>query len=193
MSVYIIKATDDKIYVGSTTRQIRKRQGEHRSECFNPARASYNSKPYQHFRSLGMTEEDIKCEVIVKCDPTINLLATEAKWIKHIGSLNSKSSIEDLEKNKIRQEKYRVKGKIIQKCMCGGTWTYGHSARHYKTFLHQDWLEDEHQKKLIYLNSINASKEIVKTIPLHYDQEKKCFIKEGNGVQNPTGGQGLHD
>lgn len=187
MSVYIIKAKDDKIYVGSTTRNIRKRQGEHRSECFNPARASYNSKPYKHFRACGMTENDIKCEVIVKCDATINLLATEAKWIKHIGSLNTKSSIEDLEKARAREEKYRVAGKVVQKCMCGGTWTYGHIKRHINTKLHQNWLEEENQKKLKYLNSVNAAKEIVKIIPLHYDQSKKIFIKEGNAVQNPQG------
>lgn len=188
MSVYIIKAPDHRIYVGSTCRPIKKRQAEHQSECFNPQRASYHSPLYKHLRKCGMKPEDIKCETIVKCDATINLRAMEAKWIRHIGSLNSKSSIEDLEKNEARKLKYREQGKIKQKCPCGGCWTYKHKARHLKTKKHQEWLEEEHQKKLKYLNSINAAKEEaikIKTIPLHYDDQKNIFIKEGNGVQNP--------
>tara|TARA_R110000744_G_scaffold71992_1_gene144919 strand:- start:12 stop:548 length:537 start_codon:yes stop_codon:yes gene_type:complete len=177
MSVYIIKAKDNQIYVGSTRRKLKKRQDEHRSECFNPARASYYSSVYKHFRNCGMTPEDIVCECIVECDPTINILAMEAKWIKHIGTLNTKSSILDLEKIKARELKYQKLGKIPQKCPCGGSWTYGHSARHFKTLIHNTWLEEEHQKKLQYIYNINAAKEIVKTIPLHYDQEKNCFIK----------------
>jgi len=120
----------------------------------------------------------------------------EAKWIRHIGSLNSKLSIEDLEKNEARKQKYREQGKIKQECPCGGCWTYKHKRRHYKTKKHQEWLEEEHQKKIKYLNSINAAKEEaikIKTIPLHYDDKKNIFIKEGDGVQNPQGGQGLHD
>ena len=147
MSVYIIKAPDHRIYVGSTNRPIRKRQTEHQSECFNPERASYHSPLYTHFRKCGMKPEDIKCEVIVKCDATINLRAMEAKWIRHIGSLNSKLSIEDLEKNEARKQKYRAEGKIKQVCPCGGCWTYKHKARHYKTKKHQEWLEEEPQKK----------------------------------------------
>ncbi len=194
MSVYIIKAKDHRIYVGSTIRPIKKRQDEHRSECFNPNRASYHSPLYTHFRNCGMAANDIKCETIVKCDATVNLLAMEAKWIRHIGSLNSKLSIEDLEKNKARKEKYRQQGKVVQKCGCGGTWTYKHKKRHSKTKLHQDWLEEEHQKKLNYLYSINAAqKSKTKSIHLHYDQTKKIWLKEGDGVQNPPGGQGLHD
>jgi predicted GIY-YIG superfamily endonuclease len=196
MSVYIIKAPDHRIYVGSTNRPIRKRQAEHQSECFNPERASYHSPLYTHLRKCGMKPEDIKCEVIVKCDATINLRAMEAKWIRHIGSLNSKLSIEDLEKNEARKQKYREQGKIKQECPCGGCWTYKHKRRHYKTKKHQEWLEEEHQKKIKYLNSINAAKEEaikIKTIPLHYDDKKNIFIKEGDGVQNPQGGQGLHD
>jgi len=178
MSVYIIKSPDGKIYVGSTNRSIKKRQDEHRSECFNPNRSSYGCRSYTHFRNCGMTAEDIKCEVIVECNATINLRAMEAKWIKHIGSLNSKSSILDLEKVEARQAKYKEEGGQIQKCECGGSWTYGHSKRHYNTLLHKDWLTEEYQKKIQYLHSLNEAKNtIVKNIPLHYDQTKNCFIK----------------
>jgi len=178
MSVYIIKSKNHQIYVGSTTRKLKKRQDEHRSECFNSARASYYNPLYTHFRTCGMTAKDIKCEIIVKCDPTINMLEMEAKWIKHIGSLNSKSSILDLAKEEKRKLKYQTQGKVIQKCLCGGTWTYGHTTRHKRTKLHIMWLEEENQKKLKYLHIVNATKEKIKTIPLHYDETKKIFIKE---------------
>jgi len=183
MSVYIIKAKDHQMYVGSTRRKLKKRQDEHRSECFNPARASYTSSVYKHFRDCGMTAKDIKCVEIVSCDPTINILAMEAKWIKHIGSLNCKSSVVDLEKIKARELKYQKKGRITQKCMCGGSWTYGHIKRHERTQIHKNYLEEENQKKLKYLHIINAAQEKIKNIPLYYDETKKIFIKIGE--ENP--------
>ena len=193
---YIIKCNCDKIYVGSTLRRLKAREGEHRSECFNKKRQSYNSPAYKHFRGCGMTKWDLRCEKIIDTTEDDSRLV-EAKWIRHIGSLNSKLSIEDLEKNEARKQKYRAEGKIKQVCPCGGCWTYKHKARHYKTKKHQEWLEEEHQKKIKYLNSINAAKEEakvqIKSVPLHYEASKNIFIKEGDGVQNPQGGQGLHD
>ncbi len=187
--IYIIKAKDDKIYVGSTSRPLRKRQQEHQSECFNPKRQSYNSPVYKHFRDCGMQKNDLTCIPIMYTDE-INQFTEEAKWIGTIGSLNSKSSIEDLEKTRERQRKYREKIKHIRHCPCGGTWSYTHRLRHFRTKLHQDWLEEEHQKKLNYMYNINAAKEEeqknnqqIKHIVLSYDHQNKKFQK-GDEIKN---------
>jgi len=181
--VYIIKAKDDKIYVGSTSRPLRKRQQEHQSECFNPKRQSYNSPVYKHFRKCGMQKNDLKCVPIMDTHQSLQFIE-EAKWIDTIGSLNSKSSIEDLAKTKARAEKWRLANKHIRHCPCGGTWSYTHRLRHFRTKLHQDWLEEEHQKKINYMYNINAAKEEkIKHIVLSYDHENKKFQK-GDEIKN---------
>ena len=59
---YIIKCKCDKIYVGSTNRDCKKREREHNSECFNPKRRSYYSPVYTHFRNCGLERNDLKYE-----------------------------------------------------------------------------------------------------------------------------------
>jgi len=180
--IYIIKATDDKIYVGSTCRPLRKRQAEHQSECFNPKRRSYYSPVYQHFRKCGMTKNDLTCIPIMDTEQQLQFIE-EAKWINTIGSLNSKCSIEDLAKTKARQEKWRQANKHTRYCPCGGTWSYTHKQRHYRTKLHQAWLDEEHQKKIKYLYNIQDAaqeeKTQIKHIVLSYDHQNKKFLKEG--------------
>ena len=85
-SVYIIKCKCNGIYVGSTERNLRRRQGEHQSECFNPKRKSYYSPAYKHFRKCGMTRDDLICQPIMEAEQ--NLRYEEAKWIKLLGNLN---------------------------------------------------------------------------------------------------------
>jgi len=181
-SVYIIKCKCNGIYVGSTERNLRRRQGEHQSECFNPKRKSYYSPAYKHFRNCGMTRDDLICQPIMEAEQ--DLRYEEAKWIKLLGNLNTNSSVEDLEKKEARRKRWRDKGKIIHKCPCGGTWSYTHKPRHLKTKKHQDWLEEEYQKKIKYINSNieDASKEEktqIKHIVLSYDSQNKKFLKEG--------------
>ena len=176
---YIIKCKCDKIYVGSTNRDCNKREREHNSECFNPKRRSYYSPVYSHFRNCGLERNDLKCIKMFDCSSQERLVK-ENKWIKLIGSLNTICSIEDLDKIKIRKERYKQEGKIQHKCMCGRFWTHNHKQRHYKTIVHQQYIQEENEKKIKYLQILNAKKneEITKNIPIHYDQEKKCFIKE---------------
>tara|TARA_R110000744_G_scaffold193550_3_gene312443 strand:- start:9959 stop:10471 length:513 start_codon:yes stop_codon:yes gene_type:complete len=168
--------------VGSTLRTPKKRQKEHKSECFNPKRISYSSPVYTHFRKCGMEKKDIICEKIFECLPCERWVK-ESKWIKLIGSLNSMCSVEDLDKTARRRKRYRKQGLIKHNCACGGRWSNSHIRRHQRTKIHRKYVEEEHQKKLIYLQSIeNAKKnqEIVTVQKIHYDQDQKKFIKETN-------------
>ena len=82
-----------------------------------------------------------------------------------------------------RRKRYRKQGLIKHNCACGGRWSNSHIRRHQRTKIHRKYVEEEHQKKLIYLQSIeNAKKnqEIVTVQKIHYDQDQKKFIKETN-------------
>ena len=147
----------EKIYVGSTLRRLSYRQAEHKSECFNSQRHSYNCKAYQHFRSCGMKKEDIECILIAETDSK-TLRLEEAKYIKTYGQLNVKSSVFDEEKAKKRVLKSKTKGKKPKLCVCGRHWTYGHKNRHFCSTQHQNFLKNKKsylEKNIFSTNDIN--------------------------------------
>lgn len=182
MSCYIIKCKCHEIYVGSTLRELHYRQKEHQSECFNEKREAYSSCAYKHFRDCNMDRKDIICEKI--CDVTAeDRLAVEAKWIDHLGSLNTYSTIADPRKLAKRNEKYKLRGKIKQQCVCGGLWSYYHKDRHIRTNLHQNYLNDEYKKKLKYLHNLYAEEiktkaNLPKVVKIQFG--KTNFVKSSN-------------
>ena len=174
-SIYMIKCKCDKIYIGSTKRELKVREKEHCSECYNPNRQSYNSPVYNHFRECNLERNMIKCQRLFYCEEE-ERWQKENKWMKLIGSLNTTCPVEDLDKRKALLEKYRIQGKITQNCCCGGTWSYSHKSRHIKTKMHKQYIEEENQKKIKYLQILNAPK--IQVQKIHYDQDKKIYVKE---------------
>ena len=75
----------DSRYIGKTT-NLKQRQREHRSDCFNPKSKSYGYKLYEKLRELGSTKDEIICQ---KLTITENLTKKEAafyegNWYEHL-------------------------------------------------------------------------------------------------------------
>ena len=183
---YCIISKNHQIYVGSTIRTLEDRLTEHKSECFNIERKSYSTAKYTHFRNCGMTKEDLKM-VELERGSKENILNIEAKWINKIGSLNEKSSIYD----ELKAEKTRIKRrKTFVLCPCGGGWKDSHHKRHRNTKKHQQWLVNNNDEKLKYLQQVNekktqedyeeAKKKHPKIIHLKYEDNQKIFSKNDN-------------
>ena len=145
MSVYLIRCKCGVCYVGSTTRSLRARECEHHSEFNNKNRRSFHSLVYTHFRDCGMTKDDIKCKLIEEVEDHTQLTHHESVWIDMCGDLNTFDSIPNLLKKEKLKMKYELLNSIINVCPCGGTWTYQHKARHFKTKKHIEW-EDKDNK-----------------------------------------------
>ena len=62
--VYMYKICfKNHIYVGCTN-NLKKRQRDHRYECFNMFRSNFQTKKYRTLRDCGITREEIKCELL---------------------------------------------------------------------------------------------------------------------------------
>ncbi len=200
----------EKIYVGSTLRRLSYRQAEHKSECFNSQRRSYNCKAYQHFRKCGMNKEDIECILIAETDSN-TLRLEEAKYIEKYGQLNDKSSVFDEEKAKKRVLKCKLEGKKPKSCECGGKWTYAHKNRHFNTSQHQKFLQKKKsslEKNIFSTNNINVkldrpckkdskeeqniiqrsnecSQTNIQTKKIKFDKKSKIFVIEDKKQNTP--------
>ena len=168
-----------KIYVGSTIRRLCQRQTEHRSECFNSQRQSYNCKAYQHFRHCGMKKEDLKCILIAETNSN-TLRLEEAKYIKKYGQLNDKSSVFDEERAKKRQMKFKVEGKKPKSCECGGKWTYAHKNRHFNTSQHQKYIQQQKSSLAKNIFSPNIINDKLDRPCKKNSEEKQNIIQGGD-------------
>ena len=141
MSVYQIRCNCGMCYIGSTTRTLKQRQAEHQSEFLNPNRRSFQSFVYTHFRDCNMEKEDVVCKLIEEVEDHSKLHLHESAWIEMCGDLNTFDSIPNLLKKEKLRLKYQVLNSVTNICPCGGTWTYQHKARHFKTKLHKAYEE----------------------------------------------------
>ena len=140
MSIYSIECNCGKHYIGSTTRKLKARGNEHRSEYRNPNRRSFNTEAYCHFRECALLPEKLKLIKLEDVIENVNLRDRESHWINLLGELNSYDSLPNYDKYLVRKERTAEKGKVIRHCDCGGTWSYTHKARHLKTKKHKSYM-----------------------------------------------------
>lgn len=135
-------------YVGST-KNLRNRTSEHKSNCYNSNSDRHNYKVYKFIRDNGGWENFSVIKIKeMDCSKEEKLLE-ERKYIELMGTLNtqlpSRTTKQYQIDNKERLKKYSIQYKLDNKakikkkynCECGGKYTYSGKGRHYKTFKHQ--------------------------------------------------------
>jgi len=147
--IYLIKNRndEDKVYVGSTIRNLHTRFMEHKSKYINFNKNKSKKKLYQSIECW----DDWYIELFedYPCDNKEELLKKEKEVIKLYGTLNIVIPTRDKKeyhldnKNKKREydleyRKEREKNTLI--CECGGKYKPRHKSTHYKTKLHLDYL-----------------------------------------------------
>ena len=87
--IYVIQCPCNLMYIGMTTRKVKVRIGEHRSNI-RCGRAT--TKMAAHFIDLGHNENQLRWSVIEKCDNGKASLYKEQRWVylckSHIKGLN---------------------------------------------------------------------------------------------------------
>jgi hypothetical protein len=161
----------DYIYVGHTTDFV-KRKCHHKSSCNNPSSKEYNNKKYVEMRNNGgfdnfkmleikkfpcndkreaETEED---KVMIELDANMNTIRAsrnKKQWIndnKEQYKQYKKQYYEDNKEQRIQYyetNKAKIKEQKTQKydCPCGGKYTNSGKSRHFKTKLHQQYMEQK--------------------------------------------------
>ena len=94
------------VYVGSTN-NIKRRLLEHRSNANNKNLRSWNYKPYQRMREVGVEEWDVIPIITFFCDKN-TIRECEDLWIKALSAdLNTFSAHSDLDKAEYKAEWYQ--------------------------------------------------------------------------------------
>ena len=142
-----------EIYVGSTCNFIN-RKYNHKSTCYNENIKEYNYKIYQFIRANGGWENWTMIMVDeANLDNKLQKGKLEREWIEKLGaSLNvqvpSRTIKEWYQLNKeymnekhkeyyeLNKEEIRIKQNQKIECDCGGKYTLGSKARHFKTKKH---------------------------------------------------------
>ena len=142
-----------EIYVGSTCNFINRRY-QHKSKCHNENIKEYNFKIYQFIRANGGWENWNMIMVDeANLDNKLQKSKLEREWIEKLGaSLNinipGRTGAEWRETYKEQYKEYFKEYREINKeeiqitknqkfeCECGGKYTLGSKARHFKTKKH---------------------------------------------------------
>ena len=137
----------DYNYIGST-KDFKQRKATHK--CGYKTR---EMKVYKMIREAGGWD---KCEMVpieeFECDTLLDARIREEHWrIYHQANMNScrahttkEQRIEQVkERNEKNKDKNKEKRQLKQTCECGGTYTYNHKVRHYKTKNHTKYLEQQ--------------------------------------------------
>ena len=108
--IYKITCKDQTIkdiYVGSTT-NLKRRIGEHKSDCNNKKKKNYNYLIYKTIRENGGWDNwKITVNENYQCDSKIELLKREKYWVEELkASLNMLSPIITLERKEYRKASY---------------------------------------------------------------------------------------
>ena len=87
--IYMIQCPCKLLYIGMTTRKVKLRISEHRS---NIRCGQASTKMASHFINCGHSADDLFWSVIEKCSNSAFLFQKEQRWIyrcsSHIGGLN---------------------------------------------------------------------------------------------------------
>ena len=146
--IYKIEHTDkpELVYVRSTTDFV-KRKYQHKSDCKNKNKKSYNLKLYQIIRDNGEWES-FKIMIICEfpCNSKTELIIEEEKHRKELQTtLNSYSAyntVEDIlnkRKEYIKNNKDKRKEKIT--CECGSMFLLRDKLRHERTIKHCQFIQ----------------------------------------------------
>jgi hypothetical protein len=153
----------DECYIGST-KDLKQRKAHHKHSCNNESSNKYHYKLYKYIREHGGFD---KCEIIpveeYECETKRAAECREEYWRRHYAAaLNMKKAYitaeEIIQQNKDWreankehiQEYNKMWGQnnleLIQTqtmCECGGTYVYKHKARHFKSKLHQNYINEK--------------------------------------------------
>ena len=155
IAIYALSCIDcpDDIYIGST-KNIKKRMGQHKHSCNNIGNTKYNRKVYKFIRENGGFE-NWKYHIIEEFNvyDKKQLEEREDYWMVELkGNLNTyraNRTEEQIIKNRINyreENKERIKKETIEYikkneakltapnlCECGGEFQFKSRHRHYKT------------------------------------------------------------
>ena len=126
-------------YIGST-RDLKQRKKSHKSITINDKDARHNLKLYATIRANGGWD---CCEItpveMFECETKQQACIREEHWRREYKALlNSKKAFRTREEG-IKYHKENNGTKNV--CECGGEYTNGHKARHFKSKLHQEFIQ----------------------------------------------------
>jgi hypothetical protein len=130
-------------YIGST-RDLKQRKREHKSNCYNPKYKAYNCKFYTTIRNNGGWD---CCEITpveeFECETRRQAECREEHWRREYKALlNSQQAYTSVEERTNNQKKYSYSRKeqpyII--CDCGSKYQIGNKGQHLKTKRHQEFI-----------------------------------------------------
>jgi len=141
--VYAIVCKNENIqdmYVGSTS-NFEQRKCDHKKDCNNSNRKSYNLKVYKFIRDNGEFD-NFKFEILeeVCCENKQELIKRERFYVESLEpSLNIQ--VPSRSKKEYREQHH---DKITEKinCECGGRYTRQHKAKHFKSKKHQHYIKN---------------------------------------------------
>ena len=155
-----------QIYIGSTANEIRKRKNQHKSDCYNKNRESYNLYVYQFIRDNGGFQN--WSIIIIENYPCENKRELEKKERYYIELLNATlNSINSYTTEEEKKEQYKdyqkkYKEKINEKikkekytCICGSNIRLVEKKRHLKSKKHLNYIR-------LYFNKLRQNKTIIK-------------------------------
>jgi hypothetical protein len=163
--IYIIYkiSIGDECYIGST-KDLAQRKAHHKHSCNNESSNKYHYKLYKYIRDNGGFD---KCDIIpveeYECETKRAAECREEYWRrKYKATLNMKQAFTTEEESQQKLKEWREANKdhiremnkiweqnnlelihTQHMCECGGTYVYKHKARHLKTTLHQNYINEK--------------------------------------------------
>ena len=105
----IIPDDNYDVYVGSTSKPLRRRLSHHK--CLATLSSNANNKFYKRMNEVGLDKWGIKPLLVLECDRE-EIRKFERRWIKTLkADLNTRSPLETKEEIYQRQKKYRQENK----------------------------------------------------------------------------------
>jgi hypothetical protein len=152
------------VYVGHCTK-FKRRQNEHKYACTNVNAKSYNVKVYDFIRNNGNWENWTMSEIEkFPCQSRVEASVRERYWTETLKATlndqipNRSSNEADTIRRKQNPDRYKqyakqsykkraeqinLKRKLKFKCCCGKTCRKSDKKRHYQSFTHISWREQE--------------------------------------------------
>ena len=148
--IYCIRSYQtDMVYVGSTIQSLSRRLVEHRNGYKRYLNGKYNY--VSSFEILKYEDCYIELIKLYPCSCKSELDREEGKYIRELNCVNKRTEgitrEENKEKKKITNKKYNQKNKEMRNekfnCQCGGRYTHQGKSTHFKSKLHQKYLNEK--------------------------------------------------
>lgn len=134
-------------YIGST-KDLKQRKREHKSCCYNPNYQAYNCKFYTTIRANGGWD---CCEITpveeFECETRQQALIREEYWRREYKALlNSQQAYTTVEErtNKLKMHSLNRNEQPYIICDCGSKYKISNKGQHFRTKLHQKFINHEH-------------------------------------------------